>query len=281
MEKRGSGLATTSTSFGLTQTKNIFWQRHAERQTLKPGQVDVWRMALRASEKRYRYLHDLLDEREQKRAAAFIRDDDRNQWVVAHGRMRLILAMYDGRTAKAIPLVQKRGKKPFIEDSKVKFSLSHTNGYALLAVTNTGEVGIDIEFKRENVKIERTCRSTFSDREKADILEVDGAARVDRFYRCWTRKEAFIKAIGLGFSYDTKSFTLTVKENEAARFVEFDRKDYDPNLWTLLSFVPYANTQAALAFAFTLTAINYVELREPTGENEQRLADGRQISRPQ
>ncbi|MCC5791940.1 MAG: 4'-phosphopantetheinyl transferase superfamily protein [Legionellaceae bacterium] len=229
-------------------------------------------MELCASQERYLYLHGLLDAGEQNKAAKLILEDDRHQWVVAHGQMRLILALYVGMKAQDIPLIQKRGEKPFIQDSMIKFNLSHSKGYALLAVTNTGEVGIDIEFKRENIKLERTSHSTFSAIEKAEILEVEGAARVERFYNCWTRKEAFIKAIGLGFSYDTKSFTLTVKENERPKFVRFERQDYDPSLWSLLSFVPYPNTQAALAFAFTLTAIHYLELSEPAVELDQKPA---------
>lgn len=236
--------------------------------------MDVWRIELIASEERYQYLYGLLDANEQKRANAFIRDDDRHQWVVAHGNMRLILAVYVGIKANNIPLVQKRGEKPFIEDSMVKFNLSHTNGYALLAVTNSGEVGIDIELKRDNVRIERTSRSTFSVTERRDILEVEGAVRVERFYNCWTRKEAFIKAIGLGFSYDTKSFTLTVKEDETPKMVSFDHQEYDPEHWTLLSFVPYPNTKAALAFAFTLTAINYMDVGEQAVDHTQTSGVG-------
>ena len=162
--------------------------------------------------------------------------------------------------AKFIPIIQKRGEKPFIQHSQVLFNLSHTTGYALLAVSNTGEVGIDIEYKRDNVKIELLARSTFSNLEQQEILAVDGDERKTRFFRCWTRKEAFIKAIGKGFSYDTKSFSVSVGSDELSNILKFDKEDYDANQWKLLSFIPYPNTQAALAFAFTLTAINFLEL---------------------
>lgn len=235
---------------------------------MKPGQIDVWRIDLTLSDSQLGQYYGLLDEYEKNRAAAFVDDYDRRQWIAAHSQMRLILARYTGLSAVEIPIIQKRGEKPFIKDSQIFFNLSHTYDYALLAVSNTGELGIDIEYKRDNPKINLISRSTFSESEHKAIFSVEGEERKARFFRCWTRKEAFIKAIGQGFSYETKFFSVSVESDKDSRFIRFDRGDYDINQWNLLSFIPYANTQAALAFAFALTVSNFFEIdREPsTGE---------------
>jgi len=227
---------------------------------LKPGQIDVWRVDLTVSDESYAQFYSVLDRDEKHRADKFIDDETRRQWVAAHGQIRVILAKYTGMAAEQIILIQKRGEKPYIKDSKVKFNLSHTTGYALLAVTQTGEVGIDIEYKRDNVRVELISRSSFSQSERQAILAVEGRERRDRFFNCWTRKEAFIKAIGKGFSYDTKTFSVTVESKELSRVIAFEKGDYNPNTWNILSFIPYPNTQAALAFDFTLTILNHLEL---------------------
>lgn len=227
---------------------------------LQAGQIDVWRLNLCLNEEDFKYYQSILDESEKKRAAAFLDNNDRSQWVAAHGQMRLILAMYTGITPSKIPLVQRHGEKPFIQDSKLFFNLSHTKNYALLALSNTGEIGIDIEYKREAAKIEAISRSTFSESEQSAILAVEGEERKTRFFRCWTKKEAFIKAIGKGFSYDTKSFSVPVESDGPSQVIQFSDKDYDTKDWTLLAFIPSADSQAALAFAFTLSLINFLEM---------------------
>ena len=227
---------------------------------MQPGQIDVWRMDLVVSEEKLIEYHHVLDAFEKKRAAAFLDDQDRRQWVAAHGQMRMILARYTGISAESISIVQKKGEKPFIENSQLRFNLSHTDDCALLAVSNTGEVGIDIEYMRDNAKIELISRSTFSEHERQAILSVDGEEQKARFFRCWTRKEAFIKAIGKGFSYDTKSFSVSIDSDTSSRFIQFHAGDYDMNQWNLLVFIPYPKTKAALAFAFTLTALNMLEM---------------------
>lgn len=227
-----------------------------------PGQIDVWRIVLAASNDVLWQDYAVLDDYERTRAAGFLDEHDRRQYIFAHGHMRKILAFYLGMPASEIKIIQRRGEKPFIANSTLLFSLSHTAGFALLAVSNTGEVGIDIEYKRDNIKIELTAKSTFSDSERQAILSVDGEARRDRFFNCWTRKEAFIKAIGKGFSYDTKSFSVTVESDQPSQILCFERGDFDVRAWTLLSFTPCPNTQAALAFAFLLTTINFLEMSQ-------------------
>lgn len=209
-----------------------------------------------------KHYHAVLDGYEKKRASAFLDENDRRQYIAAHGQMRQILALYLGISASEIKIIQRSGEKPFIENRTLLFNLSHTAGYALLAVSNTGEVGIDIEYKRDNVKIELIAQSTFSDSERLAILLVDGEERRDRFFNCWTKKEAFIKAIGKGFSYDTRSFSVTTESDTSSRVICFNKGDFDIRDWTILSFVPFLSTKAALAFAFSLTTINFLEMNK-------------------
>ena len=244
------------------QDKPLQWQGHALAHTLKKGQIDVWRIELAASTVRLQQYHALLDEYEKNRAAAFLDEKDRQRYMMTHGQMRQILALYLGIPAAEISIIQRPGEKPYIQHRTLLFNLSHTSGYALLAVSNTGEVGIDIEYQRDNVEIELIAKSTFSDSERCAILSVDGAERRDRFFNCWTKKEAFIKAIGKGFSYDTKSFSVTTDAATSSRVMCFHQGDYNIRDWTIRSFVPFLGTKAALAFAFELSAIHFLELRK-------------------
>ncbi len=202
----------------------------------------------------------LLDDFERGRAAKFMMAEDRNRYVAAHGQMRQILSLYVSKRAHELTIYQPKGEKPRLEGELLFFNLSHSGNYALVAVSKTGEVGIDIEYKRPQTNVLSLARSTFSSTEYQSICSVDEVTQRDYFFNCWTRKEAFIKAIGKGFSYDTKAFTVSVEADKPSQFLCFDRSDYDINQWHLLSFEPYPDTQAALAFAFELKVLHHFEL---------------------
>lgn len=184
---------------------------------------------------------------------------DKRRYIAAHGQLREILSSYLNIKPCDLIIEQSKGTKPKILNKSIYFNLSHSGDYALLAVTLTGELGIDIECERQQFNLHSAGKSVFSSAEYQSIAAMDKAKQQEAFYKCWTKKEAFIKAIGLGFSYDTQSFTITTDPNIPDRFLYFDRKDYHPEKWRLITFQPFENTQAALAFAFDLKFVRHLE----------------------
>ncbi len=201
----------------------------------------------------------ILDNYEQSRAQRFIRESDKMRYIAAHGQSRSIFSRYLGRDPRQIA-IQRQGDfgKPILADHAIYFNLSHSGCYALLALSLTDEIGIDIEQEREDKgSFSGIGNSVFSSAENKYIMALPKRKQQTAFFQCWTRKEAFIKAIGLGFSYDTRSFTVSIDPDKPDRFIHFEKKDYDIEKWKFFSFEPFTKTQAALACPFNPEIINF------------------------
>ena len=145
-----------------------------------------------------------LDAQEQARAARFASATLQAQFRRARGALRAVLAHYTRRDAASLALVQGAYGKPALASGEVEFNLSHSGSLALLAVAPAGcPVGIDIECMHERrtdiaALLDMVCHAS----EKAAIASLAGDAQRHAFYALWTRKEAYIKALGLGLQVD-------------------------------------------------------------------------------
>lgn len=122
------------------------------------------------------------------------------------------------------------------------FNLTHSRNLAILGVASV-PVGVDVEHIDPITDIEGICRKMFSANEGKTVLAVDGAIRVHRFYRCWTLKEAVVKALGTGITGSTKNFDVSVTGEP--RLNAFDDEPA-PN-WSL--FTPHIADDVCAAVA--------------------------------
>ena len=160
-------------------------------------------------------LHAFLNDDERERAARFHFERDRNRFVVGRGTLREVL----GELLEISPTdVQfaygPQGKPALAHDTDLRFNLSHSQDWALLAVTEGREVGVDLEFLRQDLNPLEVAPSVFSPEECAALENLPEPERLAAFYGYWTRKEAFIKALGLGFTRDTREFTVTLEPEQ-------------------------------------------------------------------
>ena len=119
---------------------------------------------------------------------------------------------------------------------RLRFNLSHTNGLALLAVCLDADLGIDVEAVRAVSDLELIAQSHFSAREVTAFNGFDSAARQRAFFRCWTRKEAFLKAHGKGLSIPLDSFAVSLDEEERPALLECRWDPEETGQWSLFSF---------------------------------------------
>jgi 4'-phosphopantetheinyl transferase len=164
----------------------------------------------------------LLDPGERRRAAAFIFERDRVRFVRAHAFLRRRLGAFLGLAPEAVPIVAPDGAKPFVDGAHVRFSLSHSGGLAVLAVTADREVGIDLElldrsggFRDELDDLARACMTAD---EVAALADLPTDARVRRFLSFWTAKEARMKLTGEGLSLDPLDISLELQHGEPAAY---------------------------------------------------------------
>lgn len=141
----------------------------------------------------------ILSPAERDRAARFVRGEDRRRYAKSHALLRLVLASELGVAPSELGLAADRFGKPELRGRPVPvgFSLSHSGRMALVAVAPRA-VGIDIEEIRAHVEIDAVIERYFTPGEAAELRALPPEARIPAFYRCWTFKEAYLKALGKG-----------------------------------------------------------------------------------
>lgn len=185
-----------------------------------------------------------LDAGERARAAAFKFDRDRDRFIARRGQLRVRLAQEVGESPFDLRIDTDPNRKPFLTDyPDLHFNLSHSRGLALCAMGRGVTVGCDIEWRNHELACRQVADRLFAPGERADLAALPEDQWVEGFFHCWTRKEAYVKALGLGLSYPLDAFRVSVAPGEPARLIEAQ-----PG-WSLSSFEPAPGYQAALVIS--------------------------------
>jgi 4'-phosphopantetheinyl transferase len=182
-------------------------------------QVDAWIQPLDVSPGDLTRLFSSLASDERERAARFHSGRHRDHYIVARGRLREILSYYLGRSPASIEFTYGPFGKPALLIPALHFNVSHSGVIAVYAVARSRSVGIDVEEIRPEFSRERIAERFFSSREVRELRSLPAEAQTDAFFRCWTRKEAYLKACGGGLSIPLDSFDVTLRPEEPAMFL--------------------------------------------------------------
>jgi len=198
------------------------------------GEVHIWRIGLDCAASTIAALWAELSQEEQERARRFQLAASRNRWIVARGALRRVLGSYLQSAPSALKFrISAFGKPELVWPSEtISFNLAHSCDLALLAVCNSGCVGVDAEYIDDSVEVEEIIRSLFAHAETNAILALPRNQWRSAFFTTWTRKEAFIKALGAGLSLPLHQFVVTVDPEKPARLISTDRDD--PSRWSLM-----------------------------------------------
>jgi 4'-phosphopantetheinyl transferase len=204
--------------------------------------IDLWFWRLDAAEDDVRRLSRHLSEDETARAARFVRPEHGRDFTVGRGRLREILADWTGTRPQDLRFGETGKGKPSLADGP-EFNLTHSGGWAGLALSPDLPVGLDLEAWRP---VERdVAERFFSPRESAEMRKLAGRLWQQAFFRVWTRKEAVIKALGTGLFHDLASFDVTLAPGAAARIDRIEGDD--PAAWSLIDLAPADNVAGSLA----------------------------------
>lgn len=191
----------------------------------------------------------MLDAEEMERFHRFHFVGDRTRFAVAHINVRRILAAYLDRAPERISFrTNSLGKPELVAEPQTRhlhFNLSHSRNIALLALSTDIELGIDVEDLRP---IEpEVATSHFSPAELADLSSLEGEAWLKGFYHCWTRKEAILKAEGVGLNFPLHSFDVSLIPDAPAKLLQVRPPAVFRHRWTLHDLPTPSGTIAALA----------------------------------
>ena len=191
------------------------WSLPPDLQTLAGDEVQVWHVSLALSAAVIGTLRELLSPAEQARADRFHFKIDCERFTVARACLRIILGSYLQTDPAEIEFTYGEYGKPQLatvieKSSQLKFNLAHSYSWALYAFTLGREIGVDIERIRPELASEEIAKRFFSPLEVELLRRVPSHIRHEAFFNCWTCKEAFLKAKGVGLSLPLNEFDVTL-----------------------------------------------------------------------
>ena len=217
---------------------------------LPDDEVHVWLCILDRPPNRLRSLLTLLTTDERERAARYHFEKDRHHFIVARGMLRTILGNYLRMEPEKLRFGYGSHGKPFLFEEQnqagLRFNLSHSGGLALLAVSRSCELGVDIEFIRPDIAEEKIADRFFSAKEVAMLHTVPDHLQAIAFFNCWTRKEAYIKARGEGLSLPLDLFDVSLLPGEPAELLGTRIDDEEISRWSLIDIAPAPGYAGAL-----------------------------------
>jgi 4'-phosphopantetheinyl transferase len=180
-----------------------------------------------------------MNPEEQARARRFVRAQDQHSFTAAHGGLRLLLAAMLGAPPRSFAFAANAYGKPQLEPGRgISFNMSHSGGIVLIAFARDVPIGVDVEALRPVPERPNIVARYFHPGEAADFATLPDAAAEGAFFRCWSRKEAVVKALGLGMSFDLHRYRVTclpdappallTLEGEAAPDQSWSLRDLDP-----------------------------------------------------
>ncbi len=192
-------------------------------------------------------MRDVLSSDELRRASKLISPSGGDRFIMARGMLRHVLASYSKQRPADLSFAYGPNGKPYLARLRepLYFNLSHSGAVAAIAVSKDFEVGVDVQVWR-SVR-EGLAERFFSQAEAAALQKLDVDDRKAAFFRCWTRKEAIIKALGEGLSRSLKSFEVSLEETAQPAVISMAGIKNSRQSWSLFSFAPHTDVSGAVA----------------------------------
>lgn len=227
----------------------LLWPVGPSAPPLSDTAVHLWCASLDLPELAQQSLAALLSAEERSRARTFRFERDRQRWIARRGLLRRLLGRYLGVDPAELRFVYgPRGKPALAAPAVLAFNLSHSGGLALYAVSAASSIrlGVDVELIRSDLAHLPLAKRYFSPAEQAALQALPKSQQLAAFFRCWTRKEAFVKALGEGLSVPLDSFDVSLSAGEA-QLLAWRHPAAAETVCTLFDLEPAPGFAAALA----------------------------------
>ena len=213
--------------------------------------VHLWLLPLDAPPRPFGELAAALDPDERRRASRFHFARDRRRFEAGRGLLRFLIGSYTDTAPDAVRFGYGPQGKPFLLGvagaASLGFNIAHSAGWALLGVTRGCAIGVDLEAVREVPELEDIARRNFAPGEMESLLRLSPARRTEGFLACWTRKEAYVKALGGGLSVPLERFEVSLDPDGSAELLSVDGSAAVAAVWSLWGFRPLAGFWGAVA----------------------------------
>jgi 4'-phosphopantetheinyl transferase len=211
----------------------------------------VWRLRLDLAPAAIARLRSVLTDDERVRADRFHADRHRHRFIACRAQVRKLLAGYLKERPERIDFRHGPQGKPALgassSESGIQFNVSNSHEMALCAVALQCELGVDIEHLREGRDHEGLAARFFAPQEVEALSDLPADRRTAAFFNCWTRKEAVLKAVGIGLSFPLDRLVVTLAPSDAARVLAFDGTPAAAGNWWLEHLEPAPGYVGAVA----------------------------------
>jgi len=215
------------------------------------NQIHVWRGNINLTKLQVEGMLKILSKDELERAGRFRFERDQKRFIAARGLLRQILSFYIEKSPHTFQFEYNNYGKPIlVTDSgcdTLSFNLSHSGTIALYAFTYDRKIGIDIERIRDDVAIEQIAQSFFSPSEIGSLMKINKNMLTEVIFQYWTRKEAFLKAIGEGISFPMKQFDVSLVSGRALTPITLLSDNLESSVWYGQDLFPGCGYAAAIA----------------------------------
>jgi 4'-phosphopantetheinyl transferase len=215
------------------------WSPQPESLSLWSGEVHVWRADLQRPPELQETFLRLLDQDERERARRFHFEKHRRRFVLSRGFLRVLLGRYLQIKPEQVRFAYGPYGKPSLLDehssSRLRFNASHSHELALYSFVYDCEIGVDVEYVKEDFATDDIARHFFSASEVETLTGLPEPARAAAFFRCWTRKEAYIKALGSGLSHPLDEFDVTLAPDAPAALLRDQSDEQATSRWSMFN----------------------------------------------
>lgn len=213
--------------------------------------IDIWRTPLDLPKSEIDNYANLLSAEEMKRAERFKVKRKYREYIISRGLLKKILGIVLKSDPLDIRIQYAEHDKPFITDTwrdkQVSFNVSHSHKQTVIALSLDRTLGIDIEHIRDNVEFKKLAKRFFSKQESSDLDTYTNSGIAKAFFACWTRKEAYVKALGDGISFGLSEFSVSVNpyDSDVSLTTHWDQDE--ASKWSIKNLETEEDYIAALA----------------------------------
>jgi 4'-phosphopantetheinyl transferase len=226
--------------------------------------VHVWVIRTDASEPVVGEFQLVLDPQERDRATRFRFAKSQRSFILSRGALRVLLGRYLNISPAGIRFTYGANGKPSLADfASLQFNTSHSGDFTALVLTLNCELGVDVEQIRPLTDLQEIANRFFCSEEALELTLLSAEERNLAFFLCWTRKEAYVKAIGEGLSAPLDSFRVSLRPDQPARLIHLANDREAARAWVVDDLKLAAGYAAALAYRDVERPLHRFPLVEP------------------
>ncbi|MFC2123324.1 4'-phosphopantetheinyl transferase family protein [Bacteroidota bacterium] len=226
---------------------------------LSPGEIHAWRVSTTITPATFAQYKNALTETELSQVPFFEFEKSRDSYIVSQGALRMLVSGYLGIPQNLVRLGRKKKGKPYsIDDPGLYFNMSNSGKTAVIAFSLDSEVGIDIEQIRHLPDLDELITRNFTTSE-IKFINAKPEERIRRFFRFWTLKESYLKAIGEGMRLTPDNLEFAI-ENNRIRLLSvkgiFEQED-----WKFKEFSTSTDYVGAITYNNDDTVLKFMEFK--------------------